>query len=191
MSRQEPLRLRPSQATARRLDNLHAAHPQENPVLHGQPDHSVRPDIVPQRLHLLPAGGCWRKDDHVRLHPPRSHRIPAPRLKDLASDITHSSSDRQVPPLHIRHEHICNRPGCLHHKLEFQDAKDAPNAQMGASSFHQISIQVAADGEARAARSEACQILQQPASFVECTERSREKTTGNGQCRREINEDRN
>ena len=56
-------------------DDLHAADPPQDVVLHGESDHPVRVDIVPQRIRVLPAGRRRREDDHVYIDPAGSCRV--------------------------------------------------------------------------------------------------------------------
>jgi len=108
----------------------------------------VRSHLVPQRLRLLPARRRRRKDDHVYFHrwnspcrksasvyfhPAGASRVPAAGVEDPATHVDHNSTHRQVPAVHVHHEHRDDPHNGHHHQLELQDAAHPPHARLGKS----------------------------------------------------------
>ena len=61
-------------------DDLHAADPPQDVVLHCKSDHPVRAHLIPQRLRVLSACRRRREDDDVYIDPTRPGRVPLARL---------------------------------------------------------------------------------------------------------------
>jgi len=85
-------RRRSSQST----DHVHAENSAQDSFLHGQPHHSVRSNLVLERLRLLFASRRRRKDDHVHIDSARSGRFSAASLQDPTADLHYHSSHSQL-----------------------------------------------------------------------------------------------
>ena len=119
---------------------------QENTFLHCQFNPSHRPHFIPLRARILLARRGWREGylrwvyfeetfphkkeigylitsrlfHHRHQHSPVTCRVPAARVKDSPAHLTRPTAHRQIPALHLHHEHSLHPGYRRHHQLELQ-----------------------------------------------------------------------
>ena len=107
---------------------IHVDDASEDSILHGEPDHTVRSHILPQRLRLLPTGGRGRKDDHVYQYLARLGCVSTAGFENPTTDVDHNPSHRKVSALHLHHEYIHYPHHCYYNQLELSHPEDSPHA---------------------------------------------------------------
>ncbi|GIY92187.1 acetylcholine receptor subunit beta-like 1 [Caerostris extrusa] len=79
--------------------------------------------FLPLYPGLLSARRGWRKSDPWHLDPAFAGRFPAPSVEDLATDFAGTSAHRQVPAVHLPHEHGVHPGHRDHPQLELPGAR--------------------------------------------------------------------
>ncbi|GFR06699.1 uncharacterized protein TNCT_669191 [Trichonephila clavata] len=102
----------------------------QDAFLHRELDPPHGADLFPLHPRLLPARRGRRESDVGHLHPAVPGRLPVACLQDPAPHLTRVAPHRQVPALHLPHEHRLHPSHRDHHQLELQGAQDTQNAQL-------------------------------------------------------------
>ena len=161
--------------------------PPQDPLLHGQLDHTHRIDQLPQHIRLLSADRRGREDDLVHIHFARLGCVLAARLQDSAAHIHGHTAHLEIPHLHAHDEHRHHPQHGHNHQLELSHAAHSHHAEVGAPRVHQLFAQSAVHeaaraggevvGRQRAASEEASQ------KYEPGAERGRERLAHRSQCR--------
>lgn len=122
--------------------------PPQDPLLHGQPDPADGAHFLPLHTGLLLAGRGRRKSDPWHLDPALTGRLPAAGLQDLAADLARASAHRQVPAIHLPHEHGLHPGHRDHPQLELPRAPDSQDAKLDPGGLPQVPTRSAAHEEA-------------------------------------------
>lgn len=113
------------------LPPLLQSDPSQNFILHRKLDHPLRVDFLPIGKRVLLARGRWREDDHVHKYPIGVGGVPVTGQQDPAAHVHLDPFDRQVPLVHLHHEHLHYIHHGDHNKLELPYAAYPPHVQVG------------------------------------------------------------
>ena len=100
-------------------------------ILHSEPDHSLRADIIPLRQCILSSSRCGREDDYVYKYPTGTGGVSSTRVQDPTPHVDIYTPNSQVSVVYFHHEHLHDLHHCDHHKLELQDPSYSSYVQMG------------------------------------------------------------
>ena len=125
-------------------------NPPQNPLLHGQLDHTHGFDQLSQHIRLLSPDRRRREDDFVYIHFARLGCILVARFQDSTAHIHGHTAHLEIPHLHAHDEHRHHPQHSHNHQLELSHAAHSHHAEVGALGVHQLFAQSAADEAARA-----------------------------------------
>nr|GBM82215.1 hypothetical protein AVEN_264035-1 [Araneus ventricosus] len=132
---QQPVQERPADRDGHLLLHHHQA---QDPVLHGQPDPPHGAHLLLVYPGVLPASRGGRESDPRNFHSAVPGGLPAPGVEDLAADLPGTAAHRQVPALHLPHEHRVHSGHGDHPQLELPGPPDAPDAQLDPRGLSQV-----------------------------------------------------
>ncbi|KOX71570.1 Acetylcholine receptor subunit beta-like 1 [Melipona quadrifasciata] len=117
----------------------------EDLVLHGESHTTDRAHLLSLRAGVLPSGRGWRESDAGNQHSALVGRVSVTGQQDSATDVAGASVDRQIPSVHLHHEHGQHPRHRDHHQLELPRAEDPQNAAADQENIPQVSADAPAD----------------------------------------------